>query len=125
MNSNSIEDTTTRPPPAWLETQAEVTACKYQFARMNTLTLGIPTDKNQFLITFSYYAHGKTYTDQFTSPTYMEQGGTFPVSYNPLAPQQNTKSASSPITGTPLFAIGVAGSVLLSVIYFAFMRGCN
>jgi hypothetical protein len=125
MNSNSIEDASTRPPPAWLETQAEVTACKYQFARMNTLTLGIPTDKNQFLITFTYYAHGKNYTDQFTSPTYMQQGRAFSISYNPLAPQQNSKSVSSPATGTSLFAIGVAGSVVLSVVYFAFLRGCN
>ena len=125
MSSNSIEDATTRPPPPWLATEAEVTTCKYQFARMNTLTFGIPTDKNQFLITFTYYAHGKDYTDQFTSPAYMEQGRTFPISYNPLAPQQNSKSASSPATGTSLFAIGVAGSVVISVIYFAFLRGCN
>jgi hypothetical protein len=111
--------------PLWLETQAQVTACKYQFTRMNTLTLGIPPDKNRFLITFTYYAHGKSYTDEFTSPTYLEQGETFLVSYNPLAPQQNTKSSSSPVTKTPLFAIGVAGSVLLSLLYLGMMRGCN
>jgi hypothetical protein len=92
---------------------------------MNTLTLGIPTDKNQFLITFIYYAHGKTYTDQFTSPTYIEQGEIFPVSYNPLAPHQNTKSASASISRTPIFAVGVAGSILLSILYLVWMRGCN
>jgi hypothetical protein len=109
----------------WLETEAHVTACKYQFARMNTLTLGIPVDKNQFLITFTYYAHGKTYVDEFTSPTYLAQGETFTLSYNPLSPQQNTKSASSSTSRTPLFAIGVIGSVVLSLLYLGMMRGCN
>ena len=111
--------------PPWLETRANVTACKYQFARMNTLTLGIPPDKNRFLITFAYYARGKTYTDQFTSPTYLEQSATFPITYNPLAPQQNSKSAATPTTKTPLFAIGIAGSVILSLIWLALMHSCN
>lgn len=111
--------------PPWINTQATVTACKYQFARMNTLTLGIPTDADPFLITFVYYARGKTYTDRFTSPTYLEQGQTFLLSYNPLDPQQNTKAASSPPSRSSLFAIAVAGSVILSVIYFAWMRGCH
>ncbi len=125
MTSNTSIDDATRPPPPWLETQAKVTACKYQFARMNDLTLGIPADGNQLIITFTYYAHGKTYTDRFTAPTYLEQGHVFPISYNPLEPQQNTKSASSPTSGTPLFALGVAGSVILSIIFLAYMRGCN
>ncbi len=111
--------------PPWLETSAEVTGCKYLFARMNTLTLGIPTGGGRFLITFTYYAHGKTYTGQFTSPAYLEQGATFLLSYNPLAPQQNSKTAGSPTSGTPLFAIGIAGSIILSVLYLAWMRGCN
>jgi hypothetical protein len=113
--------------PPWLETEAKVTACKYGPSRMNTLTLGIPTDKNHFLITFTYHVHGhgQTYTDEFTSPTYLEQGATFPITYNPLAPQQNNRSAATPITKTPLFAIGIAGSIILSVVWLALMRGCN
>jgi hypothetical protein len=117
--------TTPAAAPPWLETEAKVTTCKYQPSRMNTLTLGIPTDRNHFLITFTYYAHGKTYTDEFTSPTYLEQGATFPIAYNPLAPQQNSRSASSPTTSTPLFAIGIAGSVILSLLWLAIMHGCN
>ncbi|WP_213805953.1 hypothetical protein [Granulicella sp. dw_53] len=121
----SPQPATTAPRRPWLETEARVTSCEYQFARMNTLTLGIPTNTNPFLITFTYYAHAKTYTDQFTSPTYLEQGALFPISYNPLAPQQNNKSTNSPATRTPLFAIAVAGSILLSVLYLATLRGCN
>jgi len=109
----------------WLETEAQVTACKYQFARMNTLTFGISTDRGPFLITFSYYAHGRSYTDEFTSPTYMEQGSLFPVTYNPLAPQQNSKSAAVSTASTPLFAIGIAGSVVLSLLYLVWLRGCG
>jgi hypothetical protein len=113
------------PDPKWPEAQARVTACKYQFARLNTLTLGIPTDSNPFLITFSYHVQGKTYTSQFTSPTYLEQDHLFSVSYNPLRPQQNTKSGSSPTTRTPLFAIAVVVSILLCVAYLVALRGCN
>jgi hypothetical protein len=111
--------------PAWLETEAKITACKYQPSRMNNLTLGIPTDPNHFLITFTYYVHGKTYTDEFTSPVYLEQGTILPITYNPLAPKQNSKSAATPATSTPLFAIGIAGSIILSLVWLALMRGCN
>jgi hypothetical protein len=114
--------TTAKPP--WLETHATVTACEYAFAAGRALAFGIPTSKH-FRITFTYYAHGQTYTDQFTSPTYLEQGATFTITYNPLAPQQNSKSAAEPITKTPLFAIGIAGSILLSLIWLAILRGCN
>ena len=112
-------------PPPWLETQATVIACRYQFARLHTLTLGIPTDDGSFLIAFNYSVHGKTYTDEFTSPTYLEQGSTFPISCNPLAPRQNTRSTSHSSTRAPLFATAVAGSILLSVLYLAFLHGCN
>lgn len=113
-----------RPEVPWLETQARVTACKYEFGAGQSLAFGIPTSKH-FLITFSYYAHGKTFTDEFRSPTYLEQGKTFNITYNPLAPQQNSKSAAIPATRTPLFAIGIAGSVIISVVWFVTMRGCN
>lgn len=114
--------TTAQPP--WLETHATVIACKYEFGAGRALAFGIPTSKH-FLITFTYRAHGKTHTDQFSSPTYIEQGKTFPITYNPLAPQENSKSATEPITKTALFAIGVAGSVIISLIWLGIMHGCR
>ena len=114
--------TSTKPP--WLETEAKVTACTYEFGAGQALAFGIPTSKH-FRITFTYYAHGKTYTDQFTSPTYIQQGETFPVAYNPLAPQENSKSAATPATKTPLFVIGIIGSIILSLIWLAILRGCH
>jgi hypothetical protein len=116
-----------RPPTPdfpWLETQATVTACKYEFGAGQALAFGIPTSKH-FLITFSYYAHGKIFTGEFRSSTYLEQGKTFTLTYNPLAPQQNSKSAATPTTRTPLFAIGITGSVIISLVWFAMMRGCH
>src|ERR1700684_1466565 len=88
MNTtNSIVSTPIQPfdaPVPWLETQAEVTACRYEFARMNTLSLGIATRPNQCMVSFSYYAHATTFCDEFTSPVAMGTGETFPVFYNPL-----------------------------------------
>jgi hypothetical protein len=92
---------------------------------MNTFTLGIPTEPGPFLISFTYYAHGKLYSDDFISPTYLEQGAIFPIFYNPLAPHQNSKSASATTGKTPLFALGLACSILLSLLYLGMMHGCN
>lgn len=123
-------DRTFNSSPPWLETQAEVTACHYEFARMNTLTLGIAPYSNRFSISFTYYAHARTFRGEFTSPVAMEEGKTFPVFYNPLNPQESRQSESG-ATGSgltsrsPLFAIGIAGSVVISLLYLAMMHGCN
>jgi len=109
----------------WLETQAEVTACHYEFARMNTLSLGIATKPNQFIISFTYYAHAKTFSDEFASPVAMEQGKIFPIFYNPLNPQQNRQSESASTSREPLFALGIASSIVISLLYIAMMHGCN
>ncbi|GGA63324.1 hypothetical protein GCM10011507_13720 [Edaphobacter acidisoli] len=114
-----------KPPKIpWLETQAKVTACKYEFGAGQALAFGIPRSKH-FRIAFSYRAHGQTYTGEFTSPTYIEQGATFPIAYNPLAPQENSKTAATPVTKTSLFAIGVIGSIVLSLLWLALLRGCS
>ena len=62
----------------WLETQAEVTGCRYEFARMNTLSLGIASSRSRFIISFSYYAHAKTFCDEFTSPVAIGKVKDFP-----------------------------------------------
>jgi hypothetical protein len=126
--TNPIASTLAQPfdaPIPWLETQAEVTACRYEFARMNTLTLGIATRPNQFMVSFSYYAHAKTFRDQFASPVAMGKGETFPVFYNPLNPQQNRQSELAPTSRVPLFAFGIAGSIVISLFYLAMMGGCQ
>jgi hypothetical protein len=123
INVSNSTPPSTEPP--WLETQAEVTACHYEFARMNTVTLGIAPDSNRFLISFTYYAHAKTFNDEFTSPVAIEQGKTFPIFYNPLNPQENRQSLSGSASKTPLIAIGMAVSTAISLLYLAIMHGCN
>jgi hypothetical protein len=110
--------------PSWLETMASVTSCTYEFGATKALAFGIPED-NHFLIGFSYHAHGKDFTGEFRSPVALEQGHLFSIRYNPLAPQQNTKTATLPTVRTPFFAIGIAGSVILSLLYLMLMRGCH
>jgi hypothetical protein len=106
-----------------METEARVTACHYEFARMNMFAFGIAKSTNRFTISFTYYAHGRTYSDNFISPVARAQGETFSVSYNALNPRQNTKSASNSTNTSELFAIGIVGYILLSILFFTMVRG--
>jgi hypothetical protein len=117
-------------PVPWLETQGEVAACHYAFARMNTFTLGFAADSNRFLIFFTYYAHARTLNSEFTSPTPMERSKTIPIFYKPLNPQESRPSESvateaGPGHRMPLFALGITGSLVISLLYLAMTHGCN
>lgn len=114
-----------RPAPPWLETQAKVTSCHYEFARMHILNFGIFSPSEQFLISFTYYAHGKTFGDQFNSPAAIEQNETFPILYNPLNPQQNSKSAAGSSHRGPIAAYGIAASIFCSLLFLVAARGCQ
>jgi hypothetical protein len=110
----------------WIETEATVTSCRFQFARMNTFTLGIQTGE-KFRITFDYYAHGRLYSDEFESPIAIPQDERVPITYNPLHPEQNSRTSgpNARPSRNPLLAIGVIGSIVLSLLWLAVMRGCN
>lgn len=114
----------TEPITPWIETQATVTACQYQFARMNTLTLGFQT-QDKFRIAFDYYAHGRLYSDEFQSPIAIAQNEAIPIRYNPLNPVENSRSGQAGTGRSPLLAIGIAGSIILSLIWLAMLRGCS
>jgi hypothetical protein len=111
--------------PEWIATQATVTSCRFQFARLNTFTLGIQTGE-KFRITFDYYAHGRLYSGEFQSPVAIAQNECIPIAYNPLDPQKNSRSVSPdiPSTHSPLIAIGIAGSIVLSLLWLGILRGC-
>lgn len=110
----------------WIGTEATVTSCRFQFARMNTFTLGIQT-QSKFRITFDYYAHGQLYSDEFQSPVAIAQNERIPLSYNPLDPQQNSRgrmqSASS--GRGSLVGFGIVGSIALSLAWLLVLRGCT
>ena len=112
--------------PAWIATEATVTTCKYQSPGLSTLAFGFQTTK-KFSITFDYYAHGRLYSGEFQSPVAIPQNERIPIIYNPLDPQQNSRSFIPRTTPTrpPLIAIGIAGSVVLSLLWLAILRSCN
>jgi hypothetical protein len=110
----------------WIATEATVTSCRFQFARMNTFTLGIQTGE-KFRITFDYCAHGRLYSDEFQSPVAIPQSERISITYNPLHPEQNSRTSgpkASP-TRSPLIAIGILGSIVLSLLWLGVMRGCS
>ncbi len=110
---------------AWISTEGTVTSCRFQFARLNTFTLGIQTGE-RFRITFDYYAHGRLYSGEFQSPIAIPQNERIPLTYNPLQPEQNSRSSRSRTQSNrnPHLAIGVTGSILLSLLWLAVLRGC-
>jgi hypothetical protein len=114
-----------KPAPPWLETQAKVISCHYEFARLHPFTLGIFSPSGQFLISFTYYAHGTTFSDQFNSEVAVEQNETFPVLYNPLNPQQNNKSSAAYSRNAPIAAYGIAASIFCSLLFLVVARGCQ
>jgi hypothetical protein len=119
------EQTTTEPP--WIATEATVTTCRYQSPGLSTLAFGFQTSK-KFLITFDYYAHGRLYSGDFQSSIAIPQNEHIPITYNPLHPEQNSRnhgSTSNTTARTPIFAIGIAGSVVLSLLWLAILRGCR
>ncbi|MEO6806148.1 MAG: hypothetical protein ABI286_00555 [Edaphobacter sp.] len=114
--------------PNWIATDATVTTCRYQSPGLSILAFGFQTGE-KFRITFDYYAHGQLYSGEFQSPTAIPQNEHIPITYNPLHPEQNSRAhsseASPATTRPPLFAIGIAGSIILSLIWLAILRGCN
>jgi hypothetical protein len=112
--------------PDWIATEATVTTCKYQSPGLSMLAFGFQTTK-KFCITFDYYAHGRLYSGEFQSSVAIPQNERIPITYNPLDPQQNNRSYIPRTTPArpPVIAIGIAGSVVLSLLWLAILRGCN
>ena len=53
------------PQPIWMETEARVTDCRHELVRTSALTLRITNDFNKLIVSFTYYAHARTYYDNF------------------------------------------------------------
>ena len=106
-----------------METEARVTACHYEFARMNTFAFGIAKNTDKFTISFTYYAHARTYYDNFISPVARAQGEALSVYYNALNPRQNTLTPSRLLKRGALSDTAVLGFVLLSMLLLAIASG--
>lgn len=109
---------------------ATVTACKYEFGASRALAFGAPTNKH-FRITYNYWAPNadgtpELHTGELTSAKAMPQGTLFPIHYNPDTPHETTHTNAAPaLTRTPLLAIGIIGSVILSLAWLLIIRGCR
>jgi hypothetical protein len=112
--------------PEWVATEGTVTSCKYQFAGLSNLAYGFSTQE-KYRITFDYYAHGQLYSDEFQSPVAIAQNERIPVSYDPLNPERNSRSSGPDVkaSASPVIAVGIAGSVILSVGWLMVLRGCR
>jgi hypothetical protein len=121
-----VSKTVTEQP--WIATEATVTTCRFQSPGLSILALGLQTGE-KFRITFDYYAHGRLYSSEFQSPTAIPQNEHIPITYNPLHPEQNSRAhgaaAGPATTRSPLFAIAITGSVILSLIWLAMLRSCR
>ena len=111
------------PRPIWMETEARVTECRHELVRISALTLRITNDPNKLIVSFTYYAHARTYYDNFISPVAMAQGETFSVYYNALNPSQNTRSPSESTKRSPLSDIAILGFILMSILSLTMVRG--
>ena len=109
----------------WPEVLATVTACKYDFGAGRALAFGIPLQKH-FRISYNYFADGELHPGEFWSAKAIPQGQLFPIRYNPHAPHQNSHAAyAKSAARNPLLVVGIVGSIVLSLAWFAFLRGCH
>ncbi|WP_433969434.1 hypothetical protein [Tunturiibacter gelidiferens] len=83
----------------WIATEGIVTTCRYQCRGLSTLAFGFQTGE-RFRIAFDYYAHGRLYSDEFQSPVAIPQNERIPVTYNPLHPEQNSRSHGAVVKTT-------------------------
>lgn len=110
--------------PDWPEAMATVLECHYDARAGRALAFGAPSSKH-FRIRYNYNANGEIHEGEFYSEKAIPQNTLFPVHYNPAAAHENTHSVSSSPTRSPLIAVGIIGSVILSLVWFAILRGCH
>jgi hypothetical protein len=115
-------------PDSWITTEATITTCRYQFRALSAVAFGFQTGE-KFRITFDYYAHGRLYSGEFQSPVAIPQSEHIPITYNPLNPAENSRDSAHHETVSaarpPILLVGIAGSILLSLAWFALLRGCR
>jgi hypothetical protein len=115
----------------WPEAMATVTECKYDFGAGRALAFGVPTSKH-FRIKYNYWAtdaEGEEvlHTAEYSSEKAVPQGHLFKVRYNPEAPHENAHEGAPAGGGggrNPLIAVGIVGSVVLSMVWLLMLRGC-
>jgi hypothetical protein len=111
----------------WPEAIATVLECRYDMRAGRAIAFGLPSDKH-FRIRYNYFANGEHHEGQFYSRTAMPQNTLFPIHYNPNEPLNHLHAYSSVTVPTPRstrLIIGIIGSLILSIAWFAVLRGCH
>jgi hypothetical protein len=106
-----------------METKARVTECRHELVRTSELTLHITNDPNKLIVSYSYYAHARTYYDNFMSTAAMVRGEAFSVYYNALNPSENTQSPSEPKKRRALPDVAILGYITVSILFLTIVRG--
>lgn len=108
----------------WPQAMATVTACTYTAGAGPAMAFGLSTSRH-FLIAYNYFVDDVLHTGEFASKKAVPQGTLFPLAYNPNAPHENEKSTSFPTSRSPILAVGIIGSVILSLAWLLVLRSCH
>jgi hypothetical protein len=114
--------------PDWPKAIATVLSCRYDMRAGRAIAFGLPSSKH-FRITYNYFANGEHHNGEFYSATAIPQNTLFPIHYDPDVPQSHTHDNAT-TSGTPdprraMIVIGILGSLVLSMAWFAILRGCH
>ena len=116
------------PNPAeqadWPEAMAEVTECRYDVRAGRSMAFGL-TSKKHFRIAYNYLVEGELHTGECFSERAIPQGSLFPIHYDPELPHVNRSSDGEAPPRISLIAIGIAGSIVLSLAWLLILRGCS
>ncbi len=123
-----MQDLSTTSHPTWPTALATVIECHYDVRAGRAMAFGLPSGKH-FRIRYNYNVNGETHTGEFFSATAIPQNTLFPIRYNPAATHSHTHEhsggANPPNPRMAMLLIGVIGSSVLSILWFAVMRGCR
>ncbi len=108
----------------WPEAMATVLTCEYDVRAGRAIAFGLPSSKH-FHITYNYWAGDALHTGDFFAAKALPQGSLFPIKYNPDTPHENSHAGGTPSSRSALIAFGVAGSIVLSLLWFFMLRGCS
>ncbi len=109
----------------WPEAMATVLSCHYEMRAGRALAFGLPSGR-RFHITYNYWAGGELQEADCYTAKAMPQGSLFPIHYDPEMPLRNHHvHSTSGVQKVPLIAIGICGSIVLSLAWLLVLRGCS
>lgn len=109
----------------WPEAIATVLSCTYDARAGRAMAFGL-TSKKHFRITYNYWVGDEVHTGELFAAEAMPQGTLFPLRYDPDLPRiHRSTDGAAPANRVPLLAFGIAGSIVLSLVWFLVMRGCG